>query len=38
MWNELVSSVQFFLDKYSYFYKNNQAHTLAGKIQELEAA
>lgn len=38
MRNELVSSVQFFPDEYSYLHKNNQAHTLAGKTQELEAA
>lgn len=38
MWNELLSSVQFFLDKYSYLHKNNQAHTQAEKSQESEAA
>lgn len=38
MWNELLSSVQFFLDRYSYLPKNNQAHALAGKSQHLEAA
>lgn len=37
MRNELVSSVQFFPDRYSYLQKNNQAHTLAGKSQELKA-
>lgn len=38
MRNELPSSVQFFLDRYSYLHKNNQAHTLAGKSRELETA
>lgn len=40
MWpmrNEPVSSDQFFPDRYSYLHKNNQAHTLAGKSQELKA-